>query len=235
MKTKKVNFKQKTRRVVIPLHIYQVWHDLKEIPSSVRESIHLIKEQNPEFEHHMYDETMCREFIEKNFSKKVLHAYDSIVPHAIKADLWRYCIMYKKGGIYLDSKYYGINGFKFIQLTGKEYFCVDIPNSGSGIYNAILICKPKNKIMLQCIQQVVKNVDEKYYGVNPLSIGPLMIKKFFRSDYHFELIHTYTNKIKRYINYKGERILKYHEEYQKEKAQKSDHWTTYWKNKKLYK
>jgi hypothetical protein len=228
----------KTRRVTsIPLHIYQVWHDLKEIPSSVKHSIHLIKEQNPEFQHHLYDEPMCRTFIKDNFPKKVLHAYDSIVPHAYKADLWRYCILYKKGGIYLDSKYYGVEGFKFIQLTGKEYFCVDIPSSFSGIYNAILICKPKNKIMLQSIKQVVKNVEENYYGSKPVCIGPLMIKQFFTKDqlHQLELKYEYVNKIKRFITYRGVRILKYNEAYQKEKAQQLEHWTKYWGTKQLYK
>ena len=228
----------KTRRVKsIPLHIYQVWHDLKEMPSSVKESIHLIKEQNPEFEHHLYDETMCRSFIQEHFPKKVLHAYDSIIPHAYKADLWRYCILYKKGGIYLDSKYYGVEGFKLIQLTGKEYFCLDIPSSFSGIYNAILICKPKNKMMLQCINQVVKNVEENYYGSKPVCIGPLMIKQFFTKDqiHQLELKYEYVNKIKRYIVYRGHRILKYNEAYQKEKAQQSEHWSKYWGARKLYK
>ena len=241
--------KQKTRRIynptplnfviptpVIPLHIYQVWHNLKEMPNSVSESVELIKEQNPEFEHHIYDETMCRSFIKDNFPKNVLNAYDSIVPHAYKADLWRYCILYKKGGIYLDSKYYGVEGFKFIYLTGKEYFCKDVPWSFSGIYNAILICKPKNKIMLQCIQRVVKQVEEKYYGSTPWCIGPLMMRSFFTKEEmnKMELLLEESNK-KLFIVYKDHRILKYNEAYKKDKAQKSEHWTQYWKRKKIYK
>jgi mannosyltransferase OCH1-like enzyme len=220
---------------VIPLDIYQVWH-VKELPSSVKESIQKIKEQNPEFKHHQYDETMCRTFIKDNFPKKVLDAYDTIIPHAYKADLWRYCILYKKGGIYLDSKYYGVEGFKFIYLTGKEYFCKDVAWTFGGIYNAILICKPKNKIMLQCIQRVVKQVEEKYYGSTPWCIGPLMMRSFFTKDQMnaLELSHEISNKIKRYIVYKGHRILKYNEAYQKEKAHVSNYWIHYWKQRKLY-
>jgi mannosyltransferase OCH1-like enzyme len=222
---------------VIPLHIYQVWHDLKEMPTSVKESIELIKEQNPEFEHHLYDEGMCRKFIQDNFPKKVVDAYDSIVPHAIKADLWRYCIMYKMGGIYLDSKYYGVEKFKFIYLTGKEYFCKDVPWSFSGIYNAILICKPKNKIILKCIDKIVENTEKKYYGSTPCCIGPLMMRSFFTNkqidalELEFEVI----NKIKRFIVYKGHRILKYNEDYRKETAQSSKHWSKYWEKRQLYK
>jgi len=241
--------KQKTRRVyhatpfimpipksVIPLHIYQVWHDFKEMPKAVKESTQLIKEQNQEFEHHLYDEPMCRAFIKDNFPKKVVDAYDSIVPHAIKADLWRYCILYKKGGIYLDSKYYGIEDFKLIHLTGKEYFCKDVPWVFSGIYNAFLICKPRNKIMLQCIQRVVKQVEEKYYGSTPWCIGPLMMRSFFTNEQMgaLELEFEVINKKKRFIVYKGHRILKYNEDYQKEKAQRSKHWSKYWEKRNIY-
>ena len=42
---------------MIPLHIYQLWHN-KEMPP-VKESIQRLKEQNSEFEH-LYDEAMSR-------------------------------------------------------------------------------------------------------------------------------------------------------------------------------
>jgi len=221
---------------VIPLHIYQVWHDFKEMPFSVKESIQTIKEQNPEFQHHLYDEPMCRTFIKDNFSPRVLQAYDSIVPHAYKADLWRYCILYKKGGIYLDSKYYGVEGFKLIQLTGKEYFCKGVANTFFSIYNAILICKPGNSVLKRAIDKVVEQVETRYYGSVPWCIGPLMMRSFFtdRSFDTLELSLDYVNKVKRYINYQGHRILKYNEAYQKERAQRSEHWTKYWEKRQLY-
>lgn len=220
----------------IPLHIYQVWHDSKDMPSSVKDSIQQIKQQNPEFQHHLYDEPMCRNFIKENFPKNVLHAYDSIIPHAYKADLWRYCILYKKGGIYLDSKYYGVEKFKLIQLTGKEYFCKGVSNTFYSIYNAILICKPRNPILAQAIKKVVEHVETRYYGSVPWCIGPLMLRSFFtdRSFDALELSLDYVNKVKRYISYQGHRILKYNESYQKEKAQRSEHWTKYWETRQLY-
>lgn len=220
---------------ILPLHIYQVWHN-KQIPPSVQESINLIKKQNPEFEHHLYDEAMCRAFICDHFPKKVLRAYDSIIPHAYKADLWRYCILYKRGGIYVDSKYYGIEGFKLIQLTGKEYFCKGVSNTFFSIYNAILICKPGNLILKKAIDKVVEQVETRYYGAVPWCIGPLMLRGLF-TDRRFdalELSLDYVNKVKRYISYCGHRILKYNEDYQKEKAQQSGHWTKYWENRQLY-
>ena len=35
---------------------------------------------------------------------RALGAYDCLKPHAYQADVWRYCVMYAKGGFYLDAE-----------------------------------------------------------------------------------------------------------------------------------
>lgn len=59
-------------------------------------------------------------------------------------------------GIYLDIKYQPINGFKFINLAEKEHWVLDC--NKIGIYNALMVCKPGNNILLQAIKQIVENV-----------------------------------------------------------------------------
>ena len=114
----------KETKPVIPLHIYQTWHT-KKLPPKMRECVDKLKKDNPEFEHHLYDDKMCKEFIKKNFDKEVLESFNKLKPGAYKADLWRYCIMYINGGIYLDIKYKCNSNFKLIELTDKEYYVVD--------------------------------------------------------------------------------------------------------------
>jgi mannosyltransferase OCH1-like enzyme len=85
-----------------------------------------------------------------------LYAFDKLKPGAYKADLWRYCILYKKGGIYLDIKYRCVNGFKLIELTNKEYCVRDRYFEGiQGIYNALLCFKPNNLMLDKCIKTIV--------------------------------------------------------------------------------
>ena len=232
-----LKIQRKGKKRVIPLHIVQVWHNKNELPDSVNDSINLIKSQNPEFKHTLFDEKECREFIKDNYPKEVLDTYDKINPHALKADLWRYCYLYKNGGIYLDAKYYCVNGFKLKLLVNKEYFCRDILQSFNGIYNAILICKPKNKVLKKCIDMVVLNVQKSYYGTDGLcSTGPLMIRQFFTPKQIDDLIlnHEMLSENMRFIKYYKYRILKYHEKYKNEKSQKHKHWSKYWEGGKLY-
>jgi FkbM family methyltransferase len=227
----------KEKKSIIPLSIYQCWHsDI--LPNSVEESINSIKVNNPEFEHHLFNESQCREFIKLNFDSDVLYAYDSLIPHAFKVDLWRYCVLYINGGIYLDVKYMPISNFKFINLTDNEYFCSDLKYCG--IYNAIIITKPNNALLLKVIQNIVQNVKNSFYGKNGLEVsGPLLIQRLYSEmNYSQPLLkHQFfdTNDKRLYfICYKKLPILQIHLNYRNEQKKIDLHWDTYWKNKNVY-
>ena len=165
---------------VIPLNLFQTWNTL-ELPQYMKKNVELLKKQNPEFTHYLYDDTMCREFISQNFDADVLYSFDKLKPGAYKADLWRYCILYKKGGIYLDIKYRCISHFKLIELTNKEYCVKDrIYNGVVGIYNALLCLKKNNDMLFKCIQEIVHNVKYNLYGFSELYVtGPHLMSNFF--------------------------------------------------------
>jgi mannosyltransferase OCH1-like enzyme len=191
---------------IIPLCIYQTWHTTN-LPPKMQQAVNTIKAHNPEFQHFLYDDNMCREFIRDNFPEDVLRAYDLLIPGAYKADLWRYCILYKKGGIYLDISYIPFNNFKFLNLTKKEHFVIDLETfeenphfyrcESSGecrIYNALMVTLPGNQKLFDAIEQIVCNVKNKFYGKNSLEpTGPNLLKKYF-TDYekiHIELRHDF--------------------------------------------
>jgi mannosyltransferase OCH1-like enzyme len=159
---------------VIPLKIYQTWWT-KNLPPAMRERVELLKQQNPRFEHFLFDDSDCRNFIKEHFNPDVLYAYDNLVPGAYKADLWRYCVLYINGGIYMDIKLICVNGFKLIELTEQEHFVKDRLGPLT-IYNALMVCKPGNPFLLDAIHRVVKNVKSRYYGFDSLApTGPRML------------------------------------------------------------
>ena len=141
---------------IIPLNIFQTWSTLDLLPYMKINREKLIK-QNPEFTHYLYDDDMCRKFISENFEEDILYTFNKLKPGAYKADLWRYCILYKKGGIYLDIKYSCVNGFKLIYLTDKEYYVRDrtINNINCGIYNGLIVSLPYNNSLLKAIYNIV--------------------------------------------------------------------------------
>ena len=63
-----------------------------------------MKRNNSEYDFRLIDDQGCEKFMEEHFSGEVADAYFSINPKlgAARADLWRYCVLYKHGGVYLD-------------------------------------------------------------------------------------------------------------------------------------
>jgi len=164
---------------VIPLDIYTTWHT-KDLPEKMNECVERLKSANPEFTHHLFDEDGCRQFIFENFDSGVVNTFDSLVPLSYKSDLWRYCVLYKKGGIYIDIKFGPMNNFKFSTMVDKEYFTKDLDWSGGGALTGIIICKSNNSKMKNCIDKIVENVNNKYYGDGPLDpTGPILFKSQF--------------------------------------------------------
>jgi mannosyltransferase OCH1-like enzyme len=229
--------------IVIPLNIYQTWKT-NNLPPKMKECMNRLKETNPEFNHYLYDDDDCRNFIQENFNKEVLNAYDTLIPGAYKADLWRYCILYIKGGIYLDIKYFTVLPFKLISLTNKEYFVRDMKRSGGGIYNAFMVCKKGNVKLKKCIEKIVENVKNRSYDDSTLSVtGPLLLRKFFSNE-EFNNLELYlsdnlNNCSYNYcIYYKKWPILSIYNEY-REKTEigtnNQPSYSTLWDERKIYK
>jgi mannosyltransferase OCH1-like enzyme len=224
--------------IVVPPNIFQTWHT-KQLPPMMFKSIQQIKKNNPRFNYFLFDDNDCREFIKNNFSQDILNAYDSLIPGAYKADLWRYCVLYKFGGIYLDIKYIPVNGFKFINLLEQEHWPLDI--NKKNIYNALLICKPRNEILLKAINQIVENVKNKYYGMCYLSpTGPELLSRFFTEDdkENFRIYHELSgnNDFDKIIKFHNYIILRCYPGYFKERDiyAKKSHYSILWNNRNIY-
>jgi len=225
----------------IPLNIFQTWSSMEDIPIEIKKYTEILREQNPEFHYQLYGDKECETFIRDHFEPGVLNAFQKLIPGAYKADLFRYCILFIFGGIYLDIKYYGVNDFKLIYLTDKEYFVRDIESSGSGIYNAFMVAYPGNPILKKAIDQIVENVKTEYYGLNYFCpTGPLLLKPYFESSelalVHREVMDIHQEK-KYYISYKnGANLLFYHfKEYRNIQQQETKkHYAYLWLEKAIY-
>lgn len=221
--------------IQIPLNIFQTWQT-KSLPKRMFHAINLIKQTNPRFNHFLYDDNDCRTFIQNNFDVSVLNAYDRLIPGAYKADLWRYCILYKYGGIYLDIKYIPNNHFKFINLCESEHYVID--NDGYGIYNALMVCKPNNQYLLTAINEIVKNVNNNYYGNCPLRpTGPKLLAKIIpKYNGLIDLKHSFFDNNNKFIHYKDKIILKTYNGHISERNNfsKKEHYAILWQKRKIY-
>ena len=225
---------------IIPLHLYTCWHT-KELPQRMQENYNYLMESNPKITFHLYDEHDCRQFIQEHFEQDVIDAYNHLIPCSYKSDLWRFCILYIYGGIYMDIKYRCVNNFKFIALTEEEHFVKDVHEPC--IYTALIVTLPKNEIMKQCISQIVENVKNKYYGANPLyPTGPGLLGQYFTPSERESLSMYHKNSVVKnkineyYIVQKNGIILKCYPGYREDQTmfQKNKHYHELWHEQNIY-
>ena len=242
--TKKVNVKSTNS---IPKVIYKTGiDDYRNIPGDVynvfRETIKL----NPEFKIKYYSDKDSRDFIKNNFESEILLTYDKLIPGAYKADLFRYCILYKNGGIYSDlTQRFTMPFNKLIHLEKDnlylvkdiEHYKINGDGSSKGIQISFMASRPGNEIFLKAVKQIVKNVNDKFYGDNPLHpTGPTLfynILQDYKGDYKVKLKETGKNKI---VNSNGETvIISKINNHQSVILRNRDHYTTLWRNRRIYK
>jgi mannosyltransferase OCH1-like enzyme len=92
--------------VLIPKTIHQTLPDKHNCPSAVDTNIAALQNLNPAWRHVLHDDADILRFIQSHYGDSVLKSYNSINPlyGAARADLFRYLLMYKMGGVYLDVK-----------------------------------------------------------------------------------------------------------------------------------
>lgn len=228
----------------IPLKIFQTWNT-KLLPIHMKKNYQLLKKQNPQFEFYLFDDEECFEFIQKYFDTSVTDAFKRLIPGAYKADLWRYCVLYIYGGIYLDMKMKCVGDFRLIELTKQEHYVKDRDSENYkpgtyGVYNAIMIQTPKNPLMMDCIKKIVQNVDKEEYGFGALyPTGPGMLGQMYeekREIYNLPKMDLVHEEYKEVISYKGRIIMEHYTEYRKEQLihQNELHYSSLWDKNSIY-
>ena len=137
-------------------------------------------------------------FIKNHFDANVVKAYDTLIPGAYKADLWRLCVLYIHGGIYGDLtqtflREYDVNkdNADIILVRDREYtWLPSLASPNIGIYNAFMAAKKHNGFIKYCIEKIVEQILIKNKGKNPLDItGPVALKRHYFTFFNINKIN----------------------------------------------
>lgn len=91
-------------RILNILHqTYASTHDTL-LPHILQENIDKIKSMNPDLEYRLYDDADIVEFVKNNYDSRIFQYFNHIHPKysIAKVDLFRYLLIYKCGGVYLN-------------------------------------------------------------------------------------------------------------------------------------
>jgi mannosyltransferase OCH1-like enzyme len=201
----------------IPANIFQTWNS-KNLPPNMKACVSRLKRQNPKFKHSLYDDDDCRNFIVEYFDSDVVDAFDRLIPGAYKADLWRYCVLYIKGGIYIDIKFECCEGFTCEELLDKSHYVLDRQEhaepGNSLVYNGVMVSPSNNPVLLTCIKRIVSNVQNQEFGYNPLyPTGPGLLGEVLGKNTDIDLSFSSDAK---YILFGKRQIFQVYPEYREE-------------------
>ena len=161
----------------IPFILHEFWHS-RRMPYHMSEVVKRHIEMNPEFEVYIYSEAEAVSFLKEHFDPDVLDAYYSFKPSAFRSDLFRYCVLYVKGGIYLDTKIDFSVPLKDLIYDSNPLLVgtVDKWCNGKGVANGFMIAPPKSDLMANLIEEIVNASEARLYNMNGLDVtGPCMI------------------------------------------------------------
>lgn len=155
--------------------VYQTWKT-KVLPESMCMQIQMMKQQNPDYEFRLFDDAEMDVWMQTHMPSDVVQAYTSLYVGAAKADLWRYCILYKEGGIYLDIDSIILKPIcEFVSATDEA---VVSRESNEGCFlNWLLAFRPGHPILQLAIEIVIKNIQQRSSDNIVHLTGPMAFTK----------------------------------------------------------
>lgn len=154
----------------IPRVIYRTGRD-KKLSVSHQKAWNLTAQNNPEYVQILYTDAEVNDFMANFEGGWVKPTYDALVPGAARADLFRYCIIYENGGVYLDLKSgaYGLDDLirtddRMIVSTWPTYVSTgeNEPRPDFGEFQQWwLVCEAKHPIIHRLIETIVRNVSDR--------------------------------------------------------------------------
>lgn len=156
--------------MTIPKVIYQTWKHKNLSPNiiKIRDNIQNI---NPGYKIVLYDDDEIDEFIKSNFDKYIYDTYSKLNVGAARADFWRYCILYKYGGVYLDMDSEILRPLD--EIIDKDDHAIITREGNKGYFNNwIMIFQKEHPILLEAINNCCYNIKNKTSDNIALLTGP---------------------------------------------------------------
>jgi mannosyltransferase OCH1-like enzyme len=188
---------------MISKNIFQTWYT-KNLPSQIKHSIDEMIDINGEYDYFIYDDDDMYDFVKKEYGYSIYKRFLDIKIGAMRADIWRYMILYKYGGVYLDidSILYG----KISDLNNKNSSIITRERNPGLFVQWMLLFDVGHPILHKCIEKCIENINKvSIYDVTQLT-GPHLFTScvndffgdkdiYFKSDEEISSAHGEKNTL----------------------------------------
>lgn len=160
------NLKISIGHTKIPKKIHAIWLGSTP-PASVLESFESFKKMHPDWECILWQDKDIRAFGLQN-----QHFYDNANNYGQRSDIARYELLYRLGGVYVDSDFKCLKSFDYLHEHFSFYTGVlKIGKQFVGLANGLIGSVPGHPILKQCIDSMNVEPHEKKKKITQ-STGP---------------------------------------------------------------
>jgi len=145
----------------IPKIIYQTYKTAQ-LPLITRWHIKRFKQRNPEYEYQFYDDQRISEFIMNEYGQEIFALYSRISIGAAKADFFRYAILFKNGGVYLDIDSQNVHQLDSFILP-NDAAIVSLESNQQFYVQWALIFEAEHPFLKRTLDDVLQNLKENKY------------------------------------------------------------------------
>lgn len=127
------------------------------------------------FNYRCLNDDEARDEIRLSGNERLVKAYNDLVSPTYRADLLRYYLLYKYGGIYMDDKSmlrYPLDTNIFAEILNREDcdgFLV-VVKSCLNPEIAFMASRPGSRVILEVLNRAIGNVENRFYAESPFEI-----------------------------------------------------------------
>lgn len=144
----------------------------KKLPFLTKWHIRQLKKKNPEYSYCFYDDNDIIDFIKAEFDEEVLEIYKRITIGAVKADFFRYALLYKKGGVYLDIDSRIISPIHTF-IKEEDSAVISLESNNKYYIQYALFFEKGHPFLKETIEKVIDNLkNSRHPGDSHKATGP---------------------------------------------------------------
>ena len=157
---------------LIPLRIHQIWIG-SEIPEELIPNCDRWELMHPLWEYKLWTDADLPEFHLKN-----QEAFDNALNYGEKADIWRYEILERYGGVYVDMDMYCVKPLDPLHYYYDFYAGISNVNAIE-LNNALIACSPHHPLIIECVNNIKKSKPGHPFQETIARTGPIYFTRIF--------------------------------------------------------
>lgn len=157
--------------------LIQYWDD-PAMPDYIADLVATFDGRNPDMRHLLFNERTAGDFIAEHFGERHLAAFRACAVPAMQADYFRYCAVYKLGGLYADADFLCLRPLRGLLEDGNGHL-FEHPN-GPVLNGLFAFRSPGHSLLAMAIEVATGNIECRSYASVAMATGPAIFSGLLR-------------------------------------------------------